>query len=126
MSDDRHAIEPRPARGYTREPFKHGNTLGLKHGGFVSPLRLQPRAEEIAEALRPVVPGYCEAFEPMVGIAATFLARAEVGLAAIARLDDAAANELAPYTVADAAKLGRLREDVRGWLNSARRTLNDL
>src|SRR5205085_324498 len=93
-----------PAFPGQRPPFAAGNDLAVRHGGYVSGLRLQGRASEIFESLKPHVPGYCEAFAPMLTICATLLARSEVALAAIAKLDEAAVSPLTPYTIDDAAK----------------------
>lgn len=115
-----------PARGYSWPPFEKGNTLQLRHGAY-STLHLAPRAGELADELRAVVPAFSPADEPMVRLLAVTLARIERAAVAIDKVDDAAeGNELSTYLGSSADALRRLREDLRGWINTARRLANDL
>src|SRR5213076_1745216 len=53
-----------------------GNALAVKHGGAAL-LRLAPRAEELADDLREIVPAISEADEPTIRLLALVLARIE-------------------------------------------------
>ena len=107
--------------------FLAGHDLSLRHGAYSSSLRLAPRADELAAELRKVVPGYSPADEPMVRLLALVLARIERASAALEKVDDAAdGKELTAYLGDGAESLRRLREDSRGWINTARRLANDL
>jgi hypothetical protein len=108
-----------------REPFQSGNTLALTHGAYAV-VAFSSRASEIADEIRPLVPGYSSADEPAVRLLSLVLTRVEKGTAALDEVDAHAASDLAPYAVGDAAKLQRLRQDVLGWTNTARRLLSDL
>ncbi len=90
-------------------------------------MHLAPRAAEITDDLREVVPAYAPSDEPTLGLLGLVLARIEKATAALDKVDEMSeANPLAAYTVGEAAKLQRLREDARGWVNTARRLCNDL
>jgi hypothetical protein len=106
--------------------FAAGHDLSLRHGAYSSSLRLSVRADELAGELRSVVPGYSPADEPAVRLLAIVLTRIEKATAALDRLDEAAAEELTLYVGDQAQSLQRLREDCRGWVNTARRLANDL
>jgi hypothetical protein len=83
----------------------------VRHGSYAV-VALQPRAAEIADELRPLVPAYSTSDEIAVSLLAMALARLE-------RAEEA----LAGAAPGDAA---RLRQDALGWANAARRLLNDL
>jgi hypothetical protein len=73
------------------------------------------------------VPAYSPADEAMVRLLALVLARIERAVAALDRLDDASeGSELKLYLGDSAQSFQRLREDCRGWVNTARRLSNDL
>lgn len=57
-------------------PFSSGNGAALRHGAY-SPLRLAPRADEIATELREIVPARTDADEPTVRLLALTLAQVE-------------------------------------------------
>jgi hypothetical protein len=57
-------------------PAPLGNDLAVKHGAFAM-LKLAPRAAEIADDLRAVVPAYSPADEPTVRLLALSLAQVE-------------------------------------------------
>jgi len=92
--------------------FEPGNEVALKHGSYVSPLRLTSRVGEIAEALLENMPHRSPVFAAMVQAAALAGARLE---RAIAALEDAKPGELA-----------RLEQDARGWHRSWVSALNAL
>ena len=94
-----------------RPPFELGHALRLTHGAYAD-VRLGERVAELADEVRPLVPGYSEADEVAVRILCLALARLEASSAA---LQGASTDELA-----------RLRSDERGWANTVRRYLNDL
>jgi transcriptional regulator with XRE-family HTH domain len=106
--------------------FGEGNELALKHGAYSS-LKLGPRVAELADEIREVAPVYSPADEAIVRLLATTLSRIERASVAIDVVDDkAAGKELAAYTGLSADSLQRLRSDLRGWINTARRLANDL
>ncbi len=100
-----------PAFPGQRPPFEPGNKVGLKHGAYAT-LRLGPRVDELAEAIWELVPMRRPADELAVRTLALTLARIE---AAYTALESALPGELA-----------RLEADMRGWVNTERRLLNDL
>jgi hypothetical protein len=89
-----------------------GNDLAAKHGAYAT-VKLGSRVAELADRIRELVPGYAERDEPAVRLLCLALARLEASSTAIA---DASAPD----------ELKRLRDDERGWANTARRYLNDL
>jgi hypothetical protein len=99
----------------------------VTHAAY-STLKLAPRAEQLATELRHVVPVYTAADEPTVRLLAVTLARIERATAALDELDEQTGDRsaLGPYLIAEAPKLQRLREDLRGWINTARRLAGDL
>lgn len=94
-----------------RPPFEEGNTIPLRHGAYAV-VALGPRTDELADGLRPLVPGYSPADEPAVRLLSLAFSRLERAEAA---LDQAKPDEA-----------GRLRQDALGWANAARRLLGDL
>jgi hypothetical protein len=101
--------------------------LAVTHGAYASSLRLSGRADELAAELREVAPVCTPADEVTVRLLATTLVRVERATAALDQLDQTAeGRELSPYVVEEAAKLQRLREDLRGWISMARRLAADL
>jgi hypothetical protein len=118
-----------PARGYSWPPFENGNQAARTHGGY-SLLGIGDRATEIADDIRPTLPAYAAADEPVLLLLATTLARIERANAAIEAVD-AASEPLGGYLAARdsptlAPDLSRLRSDLRSWINTARRLANDL
>lgn len=106
--------------------FSPGNEVAVRHGAYAV-VRLGHRAAEIADELRPLIPGYTSMDEPALRILAFVLARLEAASAALDAVDATSeGRELAAYTAESAPALQRLREDARGWTNTARRLLNDL
>jgi hypothetical protein len=100
--------------------------LEVRHGAY-STLRLAPRARELADEIRNVVPAFSPADEPMVRLLALTLARVEMATRALEVIDERAeGNEVTVYLGDSAESLRRLREDSRGWINTARRIANDL
>jgi hypothetical protein len=65
-----------PARGYTWPPFEKGNEVALRHG-MKSVVKVAPRAAEIAEQLRGIVPGYREPDDVSIALLSSVLARLE-------------------------------------------------
>jgi len=119
----------RPARGYTWPPFENGNQVARKHGGY-SLLGMGDRATEIADDIRPTLPAYAAADEPVLLLLATTLARIERANEAIEIVDANSTSALSEYLAGDektlAPNLAALRSDLRGWINTARRLANDL
>lgn len=100
-----------PRRGYSWEPFSEGNDVAVRHGAYAD-VRLGPRVAELANELRPLVPGYRASDEVALRLLALCLSRLEAAEAAVAE--------------ASPADLVTLQQHMRGWTNSARRLLNDL
>ena len=104
-----------PAFEGQRPPFERGNQLARRHGATAM-VTLAPRAEEIADGLREIVPARSEADEPTLRLLALVLARVE------------AANAwLAEHGVlrADGQPQGVLKA-LSTWENTAARLANDL
>jgi hypothetical protein len=99
------------SRGTKRPPAEPGNDLALKHGAYAT-LAPEPRVAELVDSFRDIVPGHRPADEIALRLLCLAVAPIERSSAA---LDDASPDELK-----------RLREDERGWANTARRLLNDL
>ena len=91
--------------------FEDGNALALRHGAYAV-VALGPRVEELADQIRELVPAYSPSDEITIRLLCLALARLE-------RSSDVAAS-------VPIEELGRLRQDERGWTNTARRLLNDL
>jgi hypothetical protein len=66
-----------------RPEFEVGNRVALKHGSRAV-VALQPRAAEIADDLRRIVPAATEADEPAIRVASLVFAQVEAGHAYIA------------------------------------------
>lgn len=108
--------------------FLPGNELRTRHGAYASELRLStnPRHAEIADGLRERLPIYAVADEPAVQLLSTALLRIEKASAALDEIDQHASGDLAAYIVGDAGKVQRLREDLRGWINTSMRLVDAL
>jgi hypothetical protein len=91
--------------------FEKGNPLAIRHGAYAV-VALGPRVEELADQIRELVPAYSPSDEITIRLLCLALARLE-------RSSDVAEN-------VPIEELGRLRQDERGWTNTARRLLNDL
>jgi len=91
--------------------FEKGNSLPLRHGAYAV-VALGPRVEELADLIRELVPAYSPSDEITIRLLCLALARLE-------RSSDATGK-------VPIEELGRLRENERGWTNTARRLLNDL
>ena len=96
-----------PAFPGQRPPFEPGNVLAVKHGAYAT-VALGPRVEELADTIRPFVPGYAPGDEIALRILCLALARMEAS------------------STVDSPDLKRLREDEKGWANTVRRYLADL
>lgn len=120
---------PAPTGNGTRPPFPPGNQAHLVHGGYCT-VGMSERAREIADAIRPTLPAYSVADEPVLGLLSTAIARIENASAAMEMVDKNA-SPLGPYLGGGDEKdlgpgLQRLREDLRRWVETARRLANDL
>jgi glutathione S-transferase len=90
-----------PARGYSWPPFEKGNDAALRHGAYAL-LKLTPRAEELAAALRELVPAYAPSLEP--GLQAAGMVGAQCEAAGLALAEASPGDRL------------RLEQDFRAWL----------
>jgi hypothetical protein len=118
-----------PAFAGQRPPFPRGNLLQMTHGAGVGLMHLAPRADEIANTIRAILPLYSEADEPVVRLLAISQARIERAVAALDKIDDQLGDDpLSAYLGPDAAvkTLQRLREDCRGWINTSKRLASEL
>lgn len=88
-----------------------GNASRLQHGAYAT-VKLGPRVEEIADAVRDDVPTYRPADEIMLRLLALCLARLE------------AAEEAVVASKPD--EVARLIADMRSWVGKCRQILNDL
>ena len=93
-----------------REPFRVGNVVRETHGAYLAPEKLGERVHEIAAAIRPFVPVYSPAFEPLIMGYALALTRVE--RAAVA-LDEAEQGDFERHD--------SLARHTRSWLTSALR-----
>jgi hypothetical protein len=95
-----------PARGYSWPPFEPGNVAAVKHGAYAT-LKLAPRAEELAVAIRAAVgDAWHDRYTLSVEAAALAGARVEAALGHLLELDEATIEE----------KYARLDDRARGWL----------
>ena len=88
-----------------RKPFHRGNTLQLKHGAYVSPVRMGERAQELADLIRPHLPTYWAGVEPTLSGYAITLVRVERGAQAHEQAE--AAGEEVPES---------LSRDLQRWI----------
>jgi hypothetical protein len=91
---------------------------------------MSERAREIADEIRPTLPAYSPADEPVLLLLATTLVRIERASAAMEMVDENA-TPLGPYLGGGKGEdlgpgLQRLREDLRRWINTARGLASDL
>ena len=106
--------------------FERGNQLARRHGGY-SLGGIGERAAEIVDEIRPTLPAYSAADEPVLCLLGTTLARIERANRALDQVDDQAGDRPARiYLIDDALKLARLRDDLRAWVGLARRLAADL
>jgi hypothetical protein len=106
--------------------FQPGNNLPVKHGSYSSPLKLEPRAAEIANELRPLLPLYSPVDEPALRLAAITLVRVERAAAALDEIDARATSEVGTYLFEHHDKVARLRHDLRSWISTCDRLLDRL
>ena len=103
-----------------REPFGVGNEARLTHGSYQPPSRMGQRPFEIAAAVRPHLPAYSPAFEPLVIGYAVALTRAERAAIALAAVDE----RLDRGEAVDTHE--RLQKDLRQWLTTVLRFASEL
>lgn len=65
-----------PAFPGQRPPFEPGNQVAVRHGAF-SKLRLEPRAAELVDEIRDLVPARSDADDPTIGLLALTFAQVE-------------------------------------------------
>ncbi len=109
--------------------FPEGHTLSTRHGAYAV-VSLGPRAAEIAEQLRALVPGGDPVDGPAVSVLASVLARLERAMSALDAVDAATSEHpLSQYAGSKTETLdqfARLRQDAKGWANVALRGLDAL
>jgi hypothetical protein len=114
--------------GKNLTPFKPGNGAAVTHGSY-SKMRLAPRAAELANELREIVPAYAPSDEPTIQVLSIVLAQLETAsivLASATREQVERACRGQRETPSQRDSLSRLQADARGWANTARRYLSDL
>jgi hypothetical protein len=125
----------RPAQGFGHDPdclcvrcsgFQPGNNVPVRHGAYSSPLKLEARAAEIANELRPLLPLYSPVDEPALRLAAITLVRVERAAAALEEIDARATSEIGTYLFEQHDKVARLRSDLRSWISTCDRLLDRL
>jgi hypothetical protein len=79
----------------------------------VSSVRIEGRAREVVDELRPTLPLFSPADEPVLRLLAIALVRVERAAAALDAADEV-------------RELAALKADLRGWIASARNLANDL
>jgi hypothetical protein len=115
-----------PARGVQRT-FEKGNTAGEKYGAYSNSLEFGERAEQIVEELRPTLPLYHPADEPALALLGATMTRVERATRAINEVDAALGEKgLNAYLGANADRLDRLRQDLRGWIGTTVRLMQEL
>lgn len=109
--------------------FPRGHSLSTRHGAYAV-VQLGPRAAEIAEELRSLVPGGDPVDGPAVSVLALVLARLERAMVALDQVDEAMGERpLSQYVGSKTETLeqfGRLRQDAKGWASVALRGLDAL
>ena len=120
---------PVPQGNGTRPPFEKDNQAALRHGGYAL-VGIGKRGSEIADEIRPTLPAYSVADEPVLLLFSTTLARIERGTDALETVDENS-SPLGQYLGPNdgpnlAPDLARLRQDLRAWIGLARRLANDL
>jgi hypothetical protein len=98
-------------------PFGRGNTAAVRHGAQAT-LALQPRAAEIADDLRLIVPAVSDADEPAIRVLALLLARLEAANAWLAERETIFANKR--------GEVWPVLKLVGSWENSATRLFDQL
>lgn len=116
-----------PARGL--RSFEQGNTAAVRHGAYAV-TSLTGRARDVAHALEQLMRAeelFRPAFSPTIAAASVVIVRLERAEAALSKVDEAAGdNALGPYVGEHGDAIARLRQDARGWANSALRYFDAL
>jgi hypothetical protein len=100
-----------------RSPFPRGVSIQQSHGVYVSPLKLGPRPQEIADAVRPYVTGYTPAVEATLQTYAITLCRLEKANEALERVEQGDEGAEALIRRKDTGKLLlSLQASMRGWI----------
>lgn len=105
-------------RGFQPGHPRYGEVGGFAkptHGAYMTPIKLQPDADRIADMVRPLLPVYNPAFEGTFQTYCILLARIERAHRALEAVDDGTWEEQF-----DGKKPGPLlAEDMRRWTNAA-------
>jgi hypothetical protein len=111
-----------------RNRAEPGNELRLSHGAYRGDAVLagDERTLALVEEIRGSAPVVTAADEVQIRLLAVTLRRVEAAVAAVERVDALSRDPAAPYVVDDALALARLREDLRAWINTARKLASDL
>jgi hypothetical protein len=98
--------------------FARGNQLAtvhaVTHGAYVSPVRLSPRADELADEIRPYLPAQSPGYEPALACYCLILCRVE-----------RAAQGVYAHPDGDQQST-RLLNDLRKWLMASLRYASEL
>lgn len=108
-------MNPRGNVATLEPPFEPGNTAAVKHGAY-SLAANQPRAQQIADELRPHVPSFTARLEPLLNMTALWMARLERSEAWLAEYGD----------VDSKGRLQPLHGKLSTWYAELRRCLVEL
>ncbi len=98
-----------------RKPFEPGVPTLVKHGAYFDTIRLGERPAEIADAVRPFVPGYGPGVEPTLQLYGVVLNRIERGSSGLDAAEEAFDPANPPKGHEDGVVL-KLRNDLRAWI----------
>lgn len=104
--------------------FVEGNDVAVRHGAY-SPLKLQPRADDLRDQLAPLVPFMLPAYAPLVDLAAFTLAQVERAAIVLA-LEQAESARAVREGRDPSPRLDRLAADSRAWVKTAAKLLDQL
>ncbi len=100
--------------------FQPKNVAALRHGSY-SRTKLAPRAEQLCDEYMALIPFGSEADRPIVSLLAMAMAQAErAGL--VLTIEQAESSR----TGVPSDRLDRLSADMRGWINTAARLLDQI
>jgi hypothetical protein len=113
-----------PAFEGQRRPYGSGNGAAVTHGAY-SPLRLQPRAEDLREQLAPLVPFATAADAPLVDLLSFTMAQVERAALVLA-IEQAESQRAVEQGLPPSPRLDRLAADSRAWVKTGAKLLDQL
>ncbi len=105
-----------------RPPFPPGHSLAETHGSYSSPAKMGDRPAQIADALRPYIPGYTPGMETTLETYGVTLVRVERAVRAIEHVEDVFERTGKLQRVTNRKKdpddfLAHLRQDLARWIS---------